>query len=94
MTITTPEELGTALDLNLGESITGEVAADEARKLRERAEKAEAAVVRMALIHGPFHTCEHGCPPEDAAICDHETCCKDCMAVWPCPTIEALGGTS
>ena len=44
------QELGTALGIQLGQRITGEVAASRARELRGRAENAEAGLGRVRAM--------------------------------------------
>ena len=75
------QELGKALGLTLGESITSPSAVDAAHALRARAEAAEQAVERVRELHPPTRD-------ETAAT----EWCYTCLLPYPCTTIRALDG--
>ena len=97
------QELGKALGLTLGESITGPSAVDAAHALRARAEAAEHAVQRVRELHTPevaYDSEHHDCEPSE---CDRAgegkpyERCAHCSGfaweqLWPCSTIRALDG--
>lgn len=81
------QNLGRALDVPLGERITGNVAA-------KRAEELAASVARVEALH-----VEHRQPCSCLSRrvngkCFAKGLCHACRYEWPCPTIKALRGES
>lgn len=74
----------------------------ELAELRQRAEKAEAAIERVRALHVPARGGRSGYQPDDddtpGAYGHIASACEECgsqdLAVrWPCPTIQALEET-
>lgn len=73
------QELGNALGLPLGSSITGPEAAERARELTRERDVLAGVVAGVRELHEHFPGSEG-----ELAWCDH------CDCEWPCPTIQAL----